>query len=223
MVMPVAPDRRANLRAFRVLGRTVGLASDPDFDARAKLRDILAMQIVDLNAGDERRSEAVAQLLHVSFADLAPDYLPTLAAAREAVCESFGEDSLSRLMLTDQDELAGFIAGRLMYGRLWELHPLAVAPAYRHSGCGRRLVADLAALVAARGGLTLHASTSDETGSTTLYGKDLYADPLGALRELRSTRQHPLDFYTRLGFALVGVMPDAEGPGKHSIHFALRV
>jgi aminoglycoside 6'-N-acetyltransferase I len=181
------------------------------------------MRIVDLSPTDTARIEAIAAIVYEAFADFSPEYLPTLAAAHEAVMELFEPDCLSRVALAEDDQVAGWVGGRHAYGRLWELHPLAVAAAYRRRGCGRLLVQDLAREVAARGGLTLEVSTSDESDRTNIYARDLYADPLAALRELRSTREHPLDFYLRIGFKLVGLMPDAEGLGKHSIHFAMRV
>jgi aminoglycoside 6'-N-acetyltransferase I len=181
------------------------------------------MPIVDLLPDDLPRIEQISEILRVSFADFAPAWLPTLEAARETVLESFGPDRISRVSLDDEGEVAGWIGGEHAYGRLWELHPLVVAPSQRRRGVARELVADLARLVAARGALTLQVSTSDETDRTSMFGVDLYRDPLEALRQLRSTREHPLDFYRRVGFTLVGVEPDAEGPGMPSILLAMRV
>jgi aminoglycoside 6'-N-acetyltransferase I len=72
-------------------------------------------------------------------------------------------------------------------------------------------------LVAERGALTLLVGTSDETDRTTLFGADLYD------AKLRSIRSHPLDFYLKVGFTVVGVVPDAEGPGQPTITLAKRV
>jgi aminoglycoside 6'-N-acetyltransferase I len=53
---------------------------------------------------------------------------------------------------------------------------------------------------------------------------DLYADVPGAIRDLAVLRgEHPGEFYRRLGFRVVGLMPDANGPGKPDIFFAKRV
>jgi aminoglycoside 6'-N-acetyltransferase I len=126
-------------------------------------------------------------------------------------------------LLTQQGAVGGWVAGEHAYGSVWELHPLIVAPRYQRRGYGRQLVMDLAAQVEALGALTLFLSTSDETDRTSLFGIDLYEDPLEALRTLRSTRPHSIDFYRKLGFKLVGVLPDAEGQGMPSIHFAMRI
>lgn len=181
------------------------------------------MHIEELHPTDGARIDAVAEILFVSFRDLSPDYLPTVASARDAVVEGFGEGRFSRVLLDDDDRVLGWAGGEHNYGFLWELHPLVVSPAARRRGCGRMLVRDVVREVAARGGLTLQVSTSDETDRTNLYGRDLYADPLAALRGMRSTGEHPIDFWMRVGFTPIGVMPDAEGPGKPSIYFAMRV
>lgn len=181
------------------------------------------MHIVDLVPEDAEHIDVLARVLLASFADLSPAYLPTIDAARAAINETFGEDRCSRLLLTGTGEIGGWIAGARAYGRLWELHPLVVTPQWRRHGFRLALVRDLARLVAARGALTLYASTSDEANRTNLFGQDLYLDPILALQRLRAVGDHPMNFYLKVGFSLVGLMPDAEGRGMPSIHFAMRV
>jgi len=100
---------------------------------------------------------------------------------------------------------------------------MVVAEPHQGKGYGRLLVQDLERLVADRGALTLLVGTSDETDRTTLFGADLYDDTPNQLAKLRSTRSHPLDFYLKVGFTVVGVVPDAEGPGRPTITLAKRV
>jgi aminoglycoside 6'-N-acetyltransferase I len=63
----------------------------------------------------------------------------------------------------------------------------------------------------------------DENFETSLGGVDLYQDLPARLREVTSARTHPHAFYRRMGFQVVGVMPDANGPGKPDIFLAKRV
>ena len=63
----------------------------------------------------------------------------------------------------------------------------------------------------------------DENGETSLSGIDLYADISGAIRNIRNVKGHPYEFYMKLGFRIVGVMPDANGRGKPDIFLAKRV
>lgn len=56
-----------------------------------------------------------------------------------------------------------------------------------------------------------------------LGGIDLYAALPSALDAVRSWGRHPLPFYERLGFRVIGVMPDANGPGKPDIFLAKKL
>ena len=43
------------------------------------------------------------------------------------------------------------------------------------------------------------------------------------LAKIRNLRGHPYEFYQKLGFVIVGVIPDANGPGKPDILMTKRV
>jgi aminoglycoside 6'-N-acetyltransferase I len=181
-------------------------------------------RIIELRPEDGERISQAAALLVESFKEHWPEAWPDLEAALVEVRESFGPDRISRVAVDESGRVIGWVGGIRQYdGHVWELHPLAVSPACRGRGVGRALVADLEALVAGRGGLTLWVGTDDEDGQTSLAGADLYPDALGRLAAIRNLRGHPFEFYQRLGFALVGVMPDANGPGKPDIFLAKRV
>lgn len=86
------------------------------------------------------------------------------------------------------------------------------------------LVQDLERVVASRGAVTLWLGSDDENDETNLSGVNLYADVPGAIRGFRKLRgEHPCEFYLRLGFHVVGVMPDANGAGRPDIFFAKRI
>lgn len=110
------------------------------------------------------------------------------------------------------------------YDYAWELHPLVVREGTRGRGIGKALVAALEARVRERGALTLYLGTDDDgpTPGTSAGGIDLFPDPLahGATLEVID---HPAAFYRRLGFVVVGLIPDANGPGKPDILMAKRV
>ncbi len=65
--------------------------------------------------------------------------------------------------------------------------------------------------------------TDDETGLTSLADADLYPNPLEPLQKLRDLKGHPFSFYQKVGFTVVGVIPDANGPGKPDILMAKRI
>jgi aminoglycoside 6'-N-acetyltransferase I len=180
----------------------------------------MAPEISDLRSGEI--AERAAALLHESFRTLSAAW-PTVDAARREVSAALEADRINRVML-EGDAVLGWIGAMPQYdGRVWELHPLVVAEAYRRRGIGRALLADLERSLSARGALTLWAGSDDETGETNLSGVDLYRDVPGFIRDAKNLGRHALDFYTRVGFRIVGVMPDANGPGKPDIILAKSV
>lgn len=167
--------------------------------------------------------DATASLLHETFRGRTVDW-QDLQSARSEVLQSLEVGRISRVAVGESDSVIGWIGGIPTYsGNVWEIHPLVVAAQHQRQGIGRALVADLEPLVRAKGALTLWAGSDDEQGETSLSGVDLYADLPAALRSVRNLKHHPYDFYLRVGFKIVGVMPDANGPGKPDIFLAKRV
>jgi aminoglycoside 6'-N-acetyltransferase I len=182
------------------------------------------LQIVDLSPDDEGRVQQVAAILVVAFRELAPDAWPTLESALDEVRESFAPERISRVAIADDGTVLGWIGASAQYGgRVWELHPLVVASAFQRQGVGRALVTDLEVRLRDRGALTLWLGTDDETGRTSLSDVDLYDDLPKRLATMQNLGGHPYTFYLRLGFTVVGVMPDANGPGKPDIFMAKRL
>ena len=182
------------------------------------------MHIIDLSPDDEPTIQQVAALLVDGFREHYPDSWPDLDSALEEVRESFAPDRISRVAIDDDGTVFGWVGGISQYdGNVWELHPLVVRPDRQRQGIGRALVADLEAQVRARGAITLWLGTDDEDNMTTLAGVDLYPNVLERARNIRNLRGHPYEFYQKLGFVIVGVMPDANGLGKPDIFMAKRV
>ena len=105
----------------------------------------------------------------------------------------------------------------------WELHPLAVLKAYQRHGIGRLLMEALESEAADRGGVMLYLGSDDESGTTSLFGADLYEDTFGKLANIQNIGGHPYPFYEKLGYKIVGVFPDANGIGKPDIWMAKRI
>jgi aminoglycoside 6'-N-acetyltransferase I len=182
------------------------------------------IQIVDLHPEDEKRVHEVAALLVEAFREHSPDYVPDIASALEEVRESLGPDHISRVAVDEGGTVLGYISGLpTHYGHAWELHPLAVRPEHQRQGIGRALVADLEECLRERGAVTLWLGTDDEDDQTTLSAVDLYPNPLEHLARIRNLRGHPYEFYRKVGFVIVGVIPDANGWGKPDIFMAKRV
>jgi aminoglycoside 6'-N-acetyltransferase I len=182
------------------------------------------MQIIDLTEADPGRIERVAALLIDGFSDTGSESWRSRDDALLSVRESLQEGCISRVATDDSGRITGWIAGRSMYqGRVWELHPMIVRRDCRGQGVGRALVNDFEEQVRFRGGSTIYLGTDDENGRTSLGGVDLYLDPLGEAARIQNFGRHPFEFYRKVGFVIVGVLPDANGFGKPDIFMAKRV
>lgn len=183
----------------------------------------MQIQIVDAASLAAAPRAAMAHILVAAFAAHWPDAWPTLAAAQAELDEFADPARVCRVALA-AEEVLGWVGGIRQYdGEVWELHPLAVAPAYQRQGVGRALVADLERQVVARRGRIVMLGSDDEDGMTSLAGQDLFPDPLKHLAALADRKGHPFGFYRKLGYAVIGVIPDANGPGKPDILMAKRV
>ena len=182
------------------------------------------MQIIDLKPDDERFIQQVAAILVEGFRENWPDAWPDRASALEEVRESFQPERISRVALDDDETVLGWIGGISEYdGNVWELHPLVVSPQHQGRGIGSALVADLEEQVRQRGGLTVRLGSDDESNQTTLSGVDIYSNLWERIANIRNLRRHPYEFYQTQGYAIVGVVPDANGYGKPDILMAKRV
>ena len=178
------------------------------------------MNIVNLTAD---RVDETAALLHKAFKDRTTTW-PDLPSARLTVLESLDDRKISRVALDESGKVIGWIGAVSMYdGHVWEIHPIVVAKAHRRAGVGSALIRDLENLVRENGALTLWAGSDDENHETSLSSVDLYADLPAAIRNIQNLKDHPYEFFLKAGFRIVGVMPDANGPGKPDIFLAKRV
>jgi aminoglycoside 6'-N-acetyltransferase I len=95
--------------------------------------------------------------------------------------------------------------------------------ASRKQGVGRALVLDFEEQVRLRGGLTILLGTDDEADLTTLSSVDLYDHLPAKLAGAKGSPPHALEFYRKLGYTIIGVIPDANGRGKPDIIMGKRV
>jgi aminoglycoside 6'-N-acetyltransferase I len=198
-------------------------AVEQDEVSQSLTKHAMALRIIDLTADRSDLVDAAAGLLHSAFEGRSPSW-PDIESARQEVVESLSDGRISRVAIDEGGTVVGWIGSMPSYGgNVWEIHPLVVAAALRRRGVGRALVRDLERIVRQKGAVTLWAGSDDEHYETSLSGVDLYADVPGAIRGVRNLKGHPYEFYLRLGFTIVGVMPDANGAGKPDIFLAKRV
>ena len=173
---------------------------------------------------DPAARQQAAEILVLAFKENWPTAYPALGDALNEVNASLGEGRISCAALDEAGKVVGWIGGIKSYdGHAWELHPLAVHPDAQHQGIGEALVRDFEEQVRARGGATVFLGSDDENNLTTLSGTDLYPDVLSHLQAIKDIKGHPFVFYQKLGYVIVGAIPDANGFGKPDILMAKRI
>ncbi len=170
----------------------------------------------------ESQRDAAAEIL-VTALDHSPSAWADLDAARTEVASFFADPARLAIAALDAGELVGWVGAIQHSAHLWELHPLVVHPDRQGQGHGTGLVTALEKKARASGVCTLWLGTDDDFGGTNLFGADLYPGVLERLQVLAPTAGHPFTFYRRMGYEVVGVLPDATGFGRPDILMAKRI
>lgn len=181
-------------------------------------------RLVNLADIGEAGRQQAAEILRLAFRQDWPDSWADMESSTREVEECLDPERICRAAVDPGGRVLGWIGGISGYdGNVWELHPLAVHPEHQGAGIGRALVQDLEEHVRTRGGITVFLGTDDVTNMTSVGGIDLYPNVLEKALHLHNRRRHPFTFYQKLGYVVVGVVPDANGPGKPDIYMAKRV
>ncbi len=181
------------------------------------------MQLIDIRTASDAQLSEAARILVEALAHV-PSAWKTHEAAMDEVATFFIDDERRALIACEGAFVLGWIGRIAAYSHCWELHPLVVDPPAQGRGIGTALVHALEQEAALSGVLTITLGSDDDFGGTTIYGRDLGPDPLAPLATLAPIgRGHPFTFYRRLGYAVCGVIPDADGPGRHDILMAKRI
>jgi aminoglycoside 6'-N-acetyltransferase I len=176
------------------------------------------LRIVSFNAATGDYFAQAAKLLADTFLCWAD-----FGEASKVLEDCAGEGNIL-LFAVEGEALAGVVGANPQYdGKVWELHPLAVAAAMRGQGVGRKLVAALEREISERGGITVYLGSDDESNATSLSNTDIYENLPQKIGGIQNLRRHPYEFYQKCGYTIVGVVPDANGFGKPDIMMAKRV
>ncbi len=181
------------------------------------------LRIQDIPHNNRFYIDQAANLLYKGFLSMTDSYR-TMELAHEEVKDCMVEERINRCVLDRDNRMIAWIGALPQYnGNAWELHPLIVDPDFQCMGIGRLLIADLEEQIAKQGGFVIYLGTDDEKGRTSLYGVDLFHNVWNHIQKIRNPGNHPYEFYQKCGFQIVGVLPDANGPGKPDILMAKRI
>jgi len=182
------------------------------------------MNITSLDPNNRKLIQQAAQLIVDAFREHWPDAWPTLEEGLKEIREMLESERICRAAVDENGNLLGIIGGIPAYdGHVWELHPLAILPSMQRQGIGRALVEDFEEQIRMKGGLTITLGSDDEDGMTSLANIDLYENLWEKIRDIRNFKDHPFEFYQKMGYIITGVVPDANGIGKPDILMAKRV
>lgn len=166
----------------------------------------------------------MASLLVEGFKDTGTPAWPDIEAGLKEVEEDLQDDHINFIAVDDNNIIQGWIGGIRKYdGNSWELHPIVVNPEFQRRGIGQTLVGVLEKAIKDLGGMNIFLGADDENFRTTVSGIDLYPNVLEKLQKIENPGGHPYEFYQKVGFTIVGILPDANGLGKPDILMAKRV
>lgn len=179
------------------------------------------MQIINMTQLNQAQITQATQIL----ADSIPIGWPTLKDALDEIQERLIPEN-TMLAAVEEDTVLGWggILSPIYNGNVFELHPLAVRNDRRKQGIGRAIVIALEDAARQQGGLTIYLGADDEKedGETSFANVDLYEN-LPKRIETFHPGTHQAGFYMKLGYKIIGVMPDANGIGKPDIIFGKRL
>ncbi len=174
--------------------------------------------IMNMAALTDQQLEEGALLLTGSL----PKGWPTVEEARREIAQRLIPENTLLAALENGRVIGwGGILAPVYNGNVFELHPFGVKKEYRNQGVGRQLLLALEKAARNQGGMTIYLGSDDEQepGETSLAGEDLYENLPEKLRNFKPGT-HAAGFYLKMGYTLVGVLPNANGKGKPDLFFA---
>lgn len=172
------------------------------------------MQTVLLSKGTTNWNKQAADLLKQAFPH-------SYADCSEDEIDKCVQSDRAAIAMVDGDTLLGFVGAIPQYGMTaWELHPLVVGEKFRSRGIGTQLCTALEDTLKQKGCLTIYLGSDDENNSTTLSDTNLFEDTFIKIDQIKNIKHHPFEFYQKVGYKIVGVIPDANGIGKPDIWLA---
>lgn len=175
------------------------------------------MQIINMSQLNKTQILEAAQIL----TDSLPNGWPTLQDALDEIKERLIPENT--LLVAVQNGIVigwGGLLAPIYNGNVFELHPLAVRSNKRNQGIGRTIVTALEVEARKKDGLTIYLGADDEIGEgeTSLANADLFDDLPEKINNF-TAGTHQSSFYLKMGYKIIGVMPNANGIGKPDIYF----
>jgi aminoglycoside 6'-N-acetyltransferase I len=176
------------------------------------------LRIVNIADLDEGQLRQAARILRQALLSPTAYKAPGEAEAEVAKVRE-GGDRFGLAALADA-QVVGWLGAIRAYSHSLELHPMVVDPPRQRTGIGAVLIEALAKRAREEGFVAIHLGADDDFAGTSLFGQALFGDVMARAAQITADQRHPLNFYRRCGFEIVGLIPDANGPGKPDILMA---
>lgn len=177
------------------------------------------MKIIPLILENKNHIKQCAMILKSNLKDFS-----NIEMSKKAIINSIDERKISMIAVDENNTVLGWICGVEEYNaHVWEIQPVVVRKENQRKGIGKILIRTLEKVIAPRGGITIILGTQDENNSTSLSGKDIYNDIFKQIETIKNLKHNTYEFYLKLGYKIVGVIPDSNGVGKPDILMAKRV
>ena len=182
----------------------------------------MATRIVPLAELSAAQLAEAAQVIRDALAHM-PETWDKPGEAEAEIDTFFTDEDRRGWAALDSDAVVGMIGRVHTHSHTWELHPLVVDHPHQHNGIGTKLVAHLESEAKAAGILTIWLGLDDTYGGTNLFGRDIFFDVLTSADTIEEALGHPFRFYQRLGYVVIGLLPDVNGFGQPDILIGKRI
>ena len=177
------------------------------------------MKIIPLLLENENYINQCAMLLKTNFKDFC-----NITNAKKTILNSIDESKINIIAVDENDNVLGWICGVEQYNpKVWQIQPLVVHKEHQRKGIGKLLVGEFEKVVKLSEGMTIILGIEDKDNRTNLSGIDIYPDIFNKIEHIENLNNHPYEFYIKVGFKIVGVIPDSNGFGNPDIIMAKRV
>ncbi len=144
--------------------------------------------------------------------------------AKEEIIRFLKDDNIL-YVAKEAEEVIGFlgVSKARRYFSAYQIDLMIIKESRRFQGIGTALLDIVELRLKDKGILTLFLGSDDQGYKTSLTGKDLYKENIFELIKTIDSKTHPYKFYQKLGYSIVGVIPDVYGPGNPDVIMSKRL
>jgi len=169
-----------------------------------------------INESEDTKKEA-AKILYETFAGIGSWPELNIESAINEVNECIADEFIC-FGIKIENKLIGWIGLRPMYEKTWELHPIVIKKEFHGKGFGKILLDEMEKIAQEKEIIGIVAGSDDHINGTSLSEKDITGENIfDEIRNIKNYKNHPFEFYKKCGYAIIGIIPNANGHRKPDI------